>query len=657
MKKQSKSGILNRLLLSVEMRNHIGISTSESDMRTFAGIVSDALQERDVATLAAMLPTGSLCETYQKAMFGACPGSDGAAPVVSFGDGRGKVISLFSGRLANAAELREMLEKSGHHPRNSRPEELLIHLYEKYGSDAFSRMKGAFSAAVYDASKHRLLLGRDIIGSEPLYYFIHRDVLVFANSLAVLEKHPLMPRDPDVNAVGTFLSLQYIPEPDTVFRNVRKLPSGHLLEMRLETANASIRSFGKLDFSAKRTDLSFADAKVELRRMLEHLVAVEIERRNGDIGVFLSGGVDSTILAALAARHAGGRQIDVFTVGFSDAAYDERNLARESVSFINAGTGGALNHHVRELEPCPLELAEKLAAYHDEPYADVSVLPTHLLCGFAAEKVGAAFGGDGGDEFFAGYERYSAMRIAGFFDLLPEQLRKGVFSILCNLVPDAGERTLCGRARRLLKLMADSSSDAYFNLLDRCPEELRRLLFGPKLKNALWHRSAEAFTRLEWELTALNPTEGYSELDIRTYLPGDGCTKLNIAAGAAGLDVTTPYLDWRIMDFSTSLPFEYKMLGRCRKRILKEAFSDILPPELFKRRKRGFGTPMARWFRSCWKTGTGEALFESTLCRNGYIERGALQSIWDAHMSGNADYSYLLWSLVNLAWFLRRHQL
>ena len=248
------------------------------------------------------------------------------------------------------------------------------------------------------------------------------------------------------------------------------------------------------------------------------------------------------------------------------------------------------------------------------------------------------------------------MRIAGYFDLLPEQLRKALFPALAKLVPDSGERTKCGRVRRMLRLIGDSSHDAYFHLLDRCPSELRHRLFGPKLRDALWHDPSEIFSHLEWELTAANPTEGLSELDIRTYLPGDGCTKLDIAAGVAGFEVVTPYLSRKIIDFSTRLPFEYKMLGNCRKRIMKAAFSDLLPPALAKRRKRGFGTPIAGWFRQHWRSGAEALLFDSALCADGYVDRDALRGVWQEHMSERVDRSYLLWSLVNLAWFLDRRR-
>ena len=348
--------------------------------------------------------------------------------------------------------------------------------------------------------------------------------------------------------------------------------------------------------------------------------------------------------------------MEVFTVGFSDAAYDERALAAESVAFINGQTGGALRHHVRQLEPLPLELAEKLAAFHEEPYADASVLPTHLLCKFAAEQLGAALGGDGGDEFFSGYERYGAMRIASHFDLLPEVVRRGVFSALAKVVADAGERTFRGRCRRLFRLLGDSSHDAYFHLLDRCPDELKRRLLGGKLRDALWHDQAEVFSRWEWELTAEHPAESFAELDIHTYLPGDGCVKLNIAARSVGFKVVTPYLSSGVTGLSAKLPLDYKMHGGNRKRILKSAFADILPLSLAHRRKRGFGVPVAAWLRGHWQEGAREALFDSALIPDGYVEKNELEALWAAHQSGHADLSYLIWSLMNFAWFLERRK-
>lgn len=622
-------------------------------MNIFAGVVSDRSAERGVAELRAMLSPAARCELCQSAVFGVAETADGAIPLrVKCGEGGSRILALFSGHLENIAELRRTTEKHGRQTISGSPEELLIHLYEIYGSDFFCRLKGAFVAAVYDSSRRRLLLGRDLVGAEPLYYFIHRDVLVFSGSFKLLTRHPLTPREIDENAVSTFLSLQYIPEPDTIFRGVRKLPPGHLLELHLETGTPSIRSFAKWNFSVKSTDLSFAAAQRELRKIMEAEVAKALA--DGDTGVFLSGGVDSTILASLAARCAGAKPVEVFTVGFADAAYDERQLAAESVDFINRQTGGKLKHHVRELPPLPLELAKMLAEFHGEPYADASVLATHLLCKFAAGQVRSALGGDGGDEFFSGYERYRAMRISAQFDILPDALRRSFFNTLSGCVPDSGERTFCGRCRRMCKLLSDPSRGAYFHLLDRCPEALKKRLFGERMREALWHDASEVFTRWEWEISASHPAESFAELDIHTYLPGDGCAKLNIAAGAAGINVVTPYLSSAVTAFSVKLPPEFKIHGRNRKRILKAAFADILPPSLKRRRKRGFGVPVASWLRGHWQAEVEKELFGSSLCSENFIVEAELRKIWEAHRSGKSDFSYLIWSLLNLAWFIDR---
>ena len=229
-----------------------------------------------------------------------------------------------------------------------------------------------------------------------------------------------------------------------------------------------------------------------------------------------------------------------------------------------------------------------------------------------------------------------------------------MFSLIAGMFPDTGERRFGGRARRLCKLIAAPSHNAYFHLLDRAPAETKKTLLGPALSEALWNDASEIFGRREWELTTSDPAEWYSELDIHTYLPGDGCAKLEIAAGYAGMEVVTPYLSSSVTGFAAKLPLEYKMLGKNRKRILKAAFADLLPPEIAKRRKRGFGSPLASWLRGEWKNGAEKILFESALCRDGCVVPEALRKLWQDHQSGRADCSYLLWSLINLAWFLER---
>ncbi len=564
----------------------------------------------------------------------------------------GEVTVVLNGEIYNYKELRKVLEERGHCFRTETDAEVVVHLYEELGPGCVPMLDGMFSLAVYNSRTRRALLARDRFGKKPLFYFMSGDTLVFASELAALARHPGMPRELDPDAVSDYFSFLCVPGPNTIYRNVRKLAPAHLLELRLNDGTVSIRSYWHLDYSLKQ-EIPFDEAAAELRRLLEKAVEKRL-MADVPVGTFLSGGIDSTIVTALAVKLRG-EPTPAFTIGFNNPRYDEREAARSAAAAIEARNPGRLLTREKVVEPCDFGLLEELVRHFGEPFADASMLPTALLACFAHGEITVALSGDGADEVFSGYDRYLAMRCSFRADLLPELLRRPLCRIAAAALPDCGERSFSGRLRRLMHVFATPAGRRYFALMDRAPQTLKNRLFGERLEAAAKRRSIEAFESIQWELSASDRVERLSELDLRTYLPNDILPKADICSMAASLEVRSPFLDREVVEFAAKLPQSYKLSGGSRKHILKAACSDLLAADQTRRGKRGFGVPVADWLRGPWKRKAEEALFESQLCLDGYFREDAVRSLWRDHQSGRRDRSYQLWSLLIFSLFLNNN--
>ena len=558
------------------------------------------------------------------------------------------IVAILNGEIYNHLELRRELQKKGHRFTTESDTETLVHLYEEFGDSFVSQLQGMFAFAVYDCHRRRLLLARDRLGQKPLFYFMANDTLVFASELSGLLVHPAMEKELDIAAISDYLSLLYIPEPKTVYRHVHRLPPACTMTFSIDAPQPVIQSYWQLDFSRKAEHFNFQDASAQLRTLVENAVR---KRMIADVplGVFLSGGLDSAIIAAVAAKIRAPEACDAYTIGFADASYDERAAACASATLISRLPGVNLRHHELEVAPDDFALLRKLIRHFGQPFADASMLPTFLLSQFTRTGLTVALSGDGADEIFGGYERYIAMQMFQSSQHIPLSLRRS-FAALTNLLPDSGERTFCGRLRRLSRLFAHTKENAYFSLLNRCPASIRHKIFGPRLRDAA--NNALPFAEIEKTLTSKDLTERCSELDIHTYMPGDVLTKVDIASMACALEVRSPFLDHELVEFAATLPWNFKLHGNDRKHILKAAFANLLPSKILNRRKRGFGIPLAAWLRTTWRKQAEESLFEGPLISEGFIERKPLAEIWNAHQSSHSDHSYLLWTLLMLSLFL-----
>jgi asparagine synthase (glutamine-hydrolysing) len=537
----------------------------------------------------------------------------------------GDVVVVFNGEAYNFGALRE--ELAGHEIRGTGDTPVLPHLYEESGPRFVERLHGMFALALWDSARERLVLARDRLGKKPLLWTRLPDgTLAFASELKALLRLPGVSRDVDLEAIDAYLALQYVPGDQTALRRVQKLPPGHVLVA--ERGGVRVERYWRPEPAEPST------SDEEWLERVRATVAEAVRKRlvaDVPLGALLSGGIDSSIVVALMAQ-ASSQPVRTFTVGFSDERYDERAYARAVAE--RYGTV----HEELELEEDIAATLPRLAAAYDEPLGDEAAFPTFLIAEQARRHVTVALGGDGGDEAFAGYERYIAHRLAGRVPGVVARAGAGAVRVL----PGArGEpRSPLFRAARLLDAAAAPASDRYTRLMEVFPLELRR---------ELW---AEPGAAREVRLDPLGPgITGLQLLDIDTYLPGDLLLKADIASMAHSLELRSPFLDHEVVTLGLALPDSLKTSGREGKVALRRAFAGDLPPEVAARGKTGFGVPLGRWFREDLREVADNLLTTD----RGWFRQETVQRLLSDHRSGRADHGHRLWCLLMLELWVREH--
>ena len=544
----------------------------------------------------------------------------GSQPV---GNEAGDVVAVFNGELYNFPELRR--ELGAHAVRGTGDTPVIPHLYEEHGLGFVERLEGMFAVALWDARRERLVLARDRLGKKPLLWTELPDgTLAFASELKALVRLPALRREVDPEALDAYLALQYVPGDRTGLRGVRKLPPGHLLVA--EGGSVRIERYWR------------AQARVEERsesdwlELVRETVGSAVRRRliaDVPLGALLSGGIDSSIVVALMAE-ASSRPVKTFTVGFGEPRYDERPYARA------VAERWATDHEELVLEPKAVDVLPRLAWAFDEPLGDEAALPLFLVCEAARRHVTVALTGDGGDESFAGYERYVAHRLAGAPGL--RLAPAGLFRLLGRSEP----RSTANRLARLVETARAPAPARYGRLME---------VFPAALRSELWEPGFVPEPAPAWEL--LGPASvpgitGLQLLDVGTYLPGDLLPKADVASMASSLELRSPLLDHRVVELGLSLPDSLKVRGRRGKEALRRAFAAELPQNVGGRSKRGFGVPLTRWFRGELRELTADLLLDERARRRGQMRPQAVKRLLGEHVSGRADHGHRLWCLVML---------
>jgi asparagine synthase (glutamine-hydrolysing) len=520
--------------------------------------------------------------------------------------------------------LREELH--GHDVRGTGDTPVLPHLYEESGPHFVERLHGMFALALWDAGRERLVLARDRLGKKPLLWTrLPNGTLAFASELKALLRLPGVSREIDFNAIDGYLTVQYVPGDRTALLGINKVPPGHVLIA--EGENERIEQY----WSPEPAEPSLREEEW-LERVRETVAGAVRKRLVADVplGALLSGGIDSSIVVALMAA-ASSHSVRTFTVGFSDERYDERAYARavsERYSTI---------HEELAIEEDVATTLPRLAAAYDEPLGDEAAFPTFLIAEQARRHVTVALGGDGGDEAFAGYERYIAYDLA---TRVPAQAARAAAAAL-RLIPATRRepRTRLFRASRFLDVAAAPAGERYTRLIQVFPLRLRKALWSDP--EVAWVRGLEPKQR---GVTALQL------LDLRTYLVGDLLLKADIASMSHSLELRSPFLDHEVVALGLALPDSLKIRGREGKVALRRAFADELPAHVAERGKTGFGVPLGRWFREDLRD-----MAHDLLLTERWFKPTTVQRLLDEHESGRADHGHRLWCLLMLELWMREH--
>ena len=556
----------------------------------------------------------------------------------------GTIWISFNGEIYNYRELQAALECQGHRFRTSSDTETIVHLYEQYGPRCVEQLRGMFAFAIWDHSRKQLFLARDRLGKKPLVYRLERDRLLFASELKSLLQVPGVPRELNAVALNEYLTYQYVPHPHSILEGFNKLPPAHWGLYRdgaFDVHRYWAPAFAKPQANGGN-DMTELQAKEKLRATLTDAVRLRM-RSDVPLGAFLSGGVDSTIIAGLM-QSLSQRPVKSFSIGFPVKAFDERSYARMAAEHLQT------EHHEQVVEPSALEILPKLIRQYDEPFADSSAIPMMYLSEMTRQHVTVALSGDGGDELFAGYERYRAVQVAQKFDRLPRLLQKAIAAPLWQRLPaSTRQKSRRRRVKRLLSALAYPPERRYLKWISIFDDARLPGLLSDGFREQLGDSDPADFILDAYrECPDRDFVTRTTCTDILTYLPCDILNKVDIASMTYGLEARCPLLDHEVVDLAAAMPLNWKMHRGRGKRILIETFADMLPVPIRQRSKIGFGVPLDHWFRGELAPMLKEVLLDSRSLGRGLFRPQAVEQLVDEHVTSRWDHSYRLWSLLVL---------
>ncbi len=553
---------------------------------------------------------------------------------------------VYNGEVYNYQSLRSDLEDGGDSFYTNSDTEAIVHLYDKHGKDCLKYLRGMFAFAIWDDRDKSLFIARDRVGKKPLLYS-HRPNgdLVFGSEFRALLEHPSISRDIDRDAIDKYLSYLCVPAPLTAFREIRKLEPGHWLFWK--DGEITTERYWLPDFSEK-IDVSEEEAIEETTRILREAVKLRMISEV-PLGAFLSGGVDSSTVVALMAE-VSDRPVKTFSIGFEEQDYSELEHARKVADHIGA------EHSEFIVRPDALEVLPTLVDHYGEPYADSSAIPTYYVARETRKHVTVALNGDGGDESFAGYERYAAMLLAEKYSSIPKALRKLLIEFPLSALPTSElRRSRVRDAKRFLSAANLPTTERYFRWVSTFERSAKETLYTPEFRESLngsdssqtleqWFRKANGYSRLDSVLLT----------DLMTYLPNDLLVKVDIASMANSLEARSPFLDHELIEFAASLPPALKIRRTETKSLLKKVAARLVPGDVVYRRKMGFGVPIGKWFRGEMKDFLRGRLLSDRSLGRGIVRSEEVMRYVQEHVDGRKDHAFKLWTLLMLElWFER----
>lgn len=549
---------------------------------------------------------------------------------------------VFNGEIYNYRELREKLEKLGHEFYTNSDTEAVIAAYEQYGTECPKHLRGMFAFAIWDEREKSLFLTRDRVGKKPLLYSQANGQLIFGSEFSALVLHPDISRDVDYEAIHHYLSFMCVPAPLTAYQAIRKLEPGHWLLWR--DGEIKTERYWQLDFSRK-ISLTEEEAGERLIELLREAVRIRL-MSEVPLGAFLSGGIDSSAVVALMAEESSA-PVKTFSIGFEEQDFSELHHARRVAEYVGA------EHHEFIVRPDALEVLPILVDHYGEPYADSSAIPTYYVARETRRHVTVALNGDGGDECFAGYERYAAMNLAQTYSGLPG---KGLIGRAVAALPAIGSRAnTVGKAQRFVAAASLPPIERYLRWITTFDEQPKRDLYSDSFRaETAKYRTASFIEPWFARANGAGIVDAALLADTMTYLPNDLLVKIDIASMSVSLEARSPFLDHHLMEFAASMPERMKVRRLTTKYLLKRVLKKIVPEQNLTRRKMGFGVPIGYWFRGVMQPFLRETLLSEKALSRGLFKPEQVHKLINEHVEHKSDHSHRLWTLLMLElWFQR----
>jgi asparagine synthase (glutamine-hydrolysing) len=558
------------------------------------------------------------------------------------------VWMVFNGEIYNYRDLRKRLEGSGHRFKSDSDSETIIHLYEDLGVQCFEHLNGMFAIAIWDSRKRQLILARDRLGKKPLFYQATQTQILFGSELKALCEAPTFCKELSPGAIDKYLTYQYVPHPDCIYRQSRKVPPGHFVVFKETIPQPQAKSYWNVNWSIE-TDITAQEAQSTLKELLTDSIRLRL-RSDVPLGAFLSGGVDSSLIVALAQKQLD-RPLHTFSIGFDQSDFDETSFARQVAGWV--GT----EHHEFKVAAKAIEVMQQLVTSFDEPFGDSSALPTWYLCQMTRQHVTVALSGDGGDELFAGYDRYRALWMSRWInDWLP--LRPLFSNRLIQRLPASHrQRSFLRRVQRFGEALNQPLARRYLNWVQIFGERTRVELYRDDFIEQLPNEDPFSFFESAWKAVGdRDPISQASLADLVTYLPCDLMNKVDIASMAHSLECRQPFLDYRLVEFAARLPSSLKFSLLGSKLLLRKTFDRELPRQIWTRKKMGFGVPIAKWFQNELRSFLEHNLLDPQARCHQYFQSSVIANLVQQHVSGRVNHCYRLWNLLILELWLRRWQ-
>ena len=553
---------------------------------------------------------------------------------------------VFNGEIYNYQFLRDDLEKRGHQFYTKSDTETLIHLYDEYGEDCLRHLRGMFALAIWDETDKSLFLARDRVGKKPVLYSHQANGdLIFGSEFQAVLQHPSVSREVDMQAIDSYFSYLCVPAPQTAFKQIRKLEPGHWLKWK--AGRVETKRYWQPDFS-KKIKITETEAIEETTRILRESTRLRMISEV-PLGAFLSGGVDSSAVVALMAQESSS-PVKTFSIGFEEEDFSELKYAKRVAEHVGA------EYHEFIVRPNALDVLPTLVEHYGEPYADSSAIPTYYVSKETRKHVTVALNGDGGDESFAGYERYAAMRIAEAYHRVPKALRRVFIEAPVNFLPTSElKRSRFRDAKRFLQAANLPQTERYFRWMSTFNRDAKQELYTNDFAHAVAGQNASHFLD-DWFARAngTGTLDATLLTDQMTYLPNDLLVKVDIASMANSLEARSPFLDHNLIEFAASLPEQMKMSGFETKSLLKKVAARLVPREVVYRKKMGFGVPIGKWFRGEMKDFVHGVLLSEKSLKRGIVRPEMIEKYVEDHTSAKRDHSFQIWTMLMLElWFQR----